>query len=1261
LIRHTLWAGWWALVLGMVLALLLTAVRFGFPLVGQYRDSIAQLLSERVGVPISIEQLSTEWNGPFPSVDIQGLEALSLSDFGPDARFRFDSLHLELNWWESLLLRAPIFRKVEAQGLYIRWYQREASWLHLPGEGSSAGAVDMDALATVLNVVMAQPEFRISNSELELVPEYGPNLTIDLGELLFENSAKEHQLSGDLRIPLLGEDTAIHFAARLEGDLSHPSTLEVPFFFEVDRLGTELLQLTPSPVPVTDLSASAQIWGNLNQFGLEYLRGELGVDRAWIDLPDSALQLGDSHTEFSLRPNSEGYQIQLRNTRIGDALGQLELAPSQLELHRVAGQLGLSRVLLREIDLALLDELLARYPLPEKIAEILIALAPTGQMQDLRIDLNDQRRGPLFRARLHNVSLDSWRGNPEVRGLNADLELDAKSGRLAIDSNNVELGFPTAYTDRLELNAASGELYWQIGDVSTTLSSGVLELEHPLFSATGRFGIELPRDPQEQAFLDLMIGLKQAKLGASSTLIPNKIVSPALTAWLEQALQAGTVEQAGLVVRAATRKLDDRPKPKVELFVAAQGVELDYQSPWPPISGADTFIHLRDGAVRVDVEKGEVLDSELGRSVVVKQADDNRLRVGARVSGDLQQIDQLFHTAPLDQVVGKTLGDWQLAGEHSSLLELDIALDRSRQPSVRVKADLRSGIFASEVQRLALTDIDGTLAFDSASGLQAKGLKANFLGRAASVDLSSKASQGTEVKFSGKWPAERLLEWARIPLNRFVAGDLPIHGRLNLCAAGACVSSLQLESNLAGTVVSGPEFLTVAAAETGRLSVDLQLSDPLSLVVNFNDQLRTAMRLGDNPAGHFTLGGEAPRLPQQGGYKISGEVEELALNEVFETVSSISQSFGGTSSSAAPNIAVDLGVQTLTLGSLYLKQVGAELNRLGQEWQLSLSGPDAGGLVSWSSAQPTYRAALNKLHLNKPETESTQVSEVEPEPTDRSIFEAVPAVDFDVADLRWNAAKLGRWRASLRPAQGSVELNSIRGEMQDVELNGSASWIMTDRELTRVNLAYTGRDLGKTLESLGETRLIETDSLEGRVALAWEAAPWQVASERMYGNFRFAAGKGRLLETSGGSGLLRLFGILNFNTLVRRLQLDFKDLFAKGLVFDSLEGNFLLEEGVARSVVPLTMKGPSAGMLAEGAVDLGEKTLDMQVNVTLPLISNTPLAAVLLGAPQIAGALFLIDKLIGDEIEKATSIAYTLTGGWDSPELKLLERQSDVK
>lgn len=1260
MIRHTLWFGWWTLVLGMVLAILLSAIRFGFPLLGQYREPIAELLSEQIGLPVTLEHLSTEWNGPFPKIEITGLEAFAIADNGPDVRFRFDSLKLELNLWDSLLLRTPLFQQLEAKGLYIRWHQRDGGWLRLPGQGSGASSVDMESMVTLLNIVMAQPEFRILESELDLVPESGPSRQIRLSELLFENTASEHQLSGDFYMPLLGENTELSFAARLEGDLNHPSTLEMPFYLQLGRLGTELLELSESPLPITDLSASAELWGNVNQFGLDYLRGKLSVERAWIDLPLAPLELNSSSTEFSLKPYSEGYQIQLRNTRMGDALGQVDFGSSQIELHRVAGELGLSRVLIKDLDLGLLEGLLSRYPLPDQVSEALAALKPQGSLRDFSIDLNDQQRGPSIRAWLHDVSIASWRGIPEIEGLFASVEMDEKGGFLAIDSPGLTLGFSNLYTEPSTYELARGSLSWEVGDASLILRSGTLELLRPEFSARGRFSIDLPFDPETQAYLDLLIGLEGADYRAASVLIPDVVTDPRLMAWLEQALKKGEVQQAGLAVHSPIRPLDDRARPSVELYVAAENIELDYQPPWPKINQAQAFVHLRDGGVQVDVTRGQILDSEMGRSVIAKPTGLNDLSIVAQIAGDLAKVDQLFRSESLRQTVGESLADWQLAGNHQSLIELGISLDGKQPPTVKVRSEVESGIFASEKQQLAITDISGPIQFDSSSGLSATEISASFLGREARASISSEPGQSTGVRFVGQWPVASLLDWAGVPLKEFVSGEIPVSAYLKLCAASNCRSSLSIDSNLKGTRVSGPDFLSLQPQQERQLSLQLELGAPLQLELDYGDQFSVAMRLGEQIAAHFALGGAPASIPADFGYRVSGSIFEIDVAEIFAMIAQINSSFSG-GAGAAPKMSMDVEAQTLSLGSVYLKQVQARIQQLEREWQLSLAGPDVSGLIAWSQAQPAYRVALNQLYLHVPETESVQVDlpESDPEPTERSIFEAVPQVDFDIADLRWNSARLGRWRGSLRPGSSSVELNSIHGEMSDMELSGSASWIMTDRELTRVNLAYIGKDLGNTLQGLDEKRLIETESVEGRIALAWESAPWQVAGKSIYGNFRFATGKGRLLETSGGSGLLRLFGILNFNTLVRRLQLDFSDLFSTGVVFDSLAGNFLVEKGVARSVVPMEMKGPSAGMLADGAIDLGAKTLDMQVNVSLPLVSNTPLAAVLLGAPQIAGALFLIDKLIGDKIEKATSIAYTLTGGWDAPELKLLNREGE--
>ncbi|WP_370239586.1 AsmA-like C-terminal region-containing protein, partial [Neptunomonas phycophila] len=38
-------------------------------------------------------------------------------------------------------------------------------------------------------------------------------------------------------------------------------------------------------------------------------------------------------------------------------------------------------------------------------------------------------------------------------------------------------------------------------------------------------------------------------------------------------------------------------------------------------------------------------------------------------------------------------------------------------------------------------------------------------------------------------------------------------------------------------------------------------------------------------------------------------------------------------------------------------------------------------------------------------------------------------------------------------------------------------------------------------------------------------------------------------------------------------------------------------------------------------------------------------------APQIAGAVFIIDKLIGDKLEKVSTLTYQLNGPWAEPEV----------
>jgi uncharacterized protein YhdP len=172
--------------------------------------------------------------------------------------------------------------------------------------------------------------------------------------------------------------------------------------------------------------------------------------------------------------------------------------------------------------------------------------------------------------------------------------------------------------------------------------------------------------------------------------------------------------------------------------------------------------------------------------------------------------------------------------------------------------------------------------------------------------------------------------------------------------------------------------------------------------------------------------------------------------------------------------------------------------------------------------------------------------------------------------------------------------------------------------------------------------------------IAWPGRPDQFAAGRLNGEFSVRLGDGVILESSETAQLFRLFNLLNTDTLQRRLQFDFSDLYEAGVAFDAIYGKGRLDQGVLSWNPDLQLAGPSGALRLSGLTNLADETLDMRLVVILPLTQNLPLAAILMGAsPPVGGALFVLDKLLGEPLSKLTSATYSVRGTWNNPEVKL--------
>jgi len=1237
-------------MLAALFAILLSAVRLAFPLLGDYRTEIAAQLSQYLGVEVTIGELETGWRGPYPTFEFN--EIHSDIDYlkSSQVEFHLKNISFEFDPWRSLIDAAPIFQRITAKGLNVKWRQSDGRWL----ADSNDSQVENRAIDTLIAILLEQPSIEFSESQLQLIPESGRSRFINLDTMSLESSETEHQLSGSFWMPVLGQDSRMRFAIQHQGKSANGQLL-LPFYVELDNIGSELAELAGVQERFS-VAADARLWGQLRGSSLDYLVGDLTANNLQASLPGDLgeLALERFSTNFSVQSVDRDYQLQLQAFSATYQGNEFTLPPTAIDVSSGVNGWMANRIQLAELNLSDLSALALHQPLGDKSREIIQSLSPGGMVKGLTINLSQGLENLSVAGELSDVSIKSWKGSPAASQLNGSFYASSHRGWVDIDSQQLVMEFPTLYDWALPFNIAKGRVNWQLHSSYAAVGSNLLELGLNNIRTRGQFSIDLPYDSEQQALLTLSMGLNGAIAREAILLTPPKIVGEGLYSWLNSALIQGDVKEAGLVLVTPTRPVADRPKPLSELFIAVENTTLNYQSPWPVLRRGDAVIHVRDGSTRVQLEQGSAAGTDIRFADLWMESGSEELETLIAIEGSAFELNTLFHSEALANSVGNKLGDWQLSGSHKSLVDLQVPL-KGGPPQLQVQSALNRGVFISESQRVAVTDIDGSIQFDLDSGLSADNLKASFLGRTFDVDISS-GSSGMDIHVAGRIDSHRLMQWAGVPLSGVISGEIPLNSTLKLCS-DQCQSSLQLESQLTGTKIDAPEYLAHQPSNISRLSLLMTLSSSPTLQLNYADRLKAHLNLGEPLTGNIRLGGKQASYKIDDRLHVDGSLPSIEVEELLGFIDALSDSRTGSPDALSVTTAIEIG--QLNIGTLNFESILVQASNSNGQWSTALDSRDLQGVINYNSADAALDLNVRHLHLRTPEIDSSIIEpEIPlPEPTPTEVISKIPSTRLLVENLLWNDDQWGRWKAHLIPSGNSLLVDQVEAKIAGISLTGQGIWSVGEDEQSRLVLSAIGSNLADYLESMGDPRAVETKSLSAEFALNWPGAPWSFSRYRLGGNLQFDLRDGQITEAKGNSALLRLFGILDFNNLFKRLRLDFSDLYKSGITFDKLVGKYLLEGGVATTQEPLIMRGASADLTAEGSLNLINKTVDKRVDVILPLTGNTPLAAVLLGAPQVAGALFLIDKLIGDKINEATKLSYSMTGPWREPVLEVITKR----
>jgi uncharacterized protein YhdP len=227
-------------------------------------------------------------------------------------------------------------------------------------------------------------------------------------------------------------------------------------------------------------------------------------------------------------------------------------------------------------------------------------------------------------------------------------------------------------------------------------------------------------------------------------------------------------------------------------------------------------------------------------------------------------------------------------------------------------------------------------------------------------------------------------------------------------------------------------------------------------------------------------------------------------------------------------------------------------------------------------------------------------------------------------------------------------LDNVSFELKAIRFQGAGHW-RSEAGKTRTTLTGNGVvvNVADVMSGFGYAPSMSSRSGQVVADVGWSGAPWQFAVHRSNGSLKATLDEGRFL-TVDNNAARRVWGFLNFRTWMRRMQLEFDDLSSKEMTYNKVSGRFLLGQN-RLSVEKLRIDSPSIDMKMQGELDLGARELDMVWFVTIPVTRNLMLPAVVVGGLPGAATAFVVDKVLGRQIDRLTTLTYDVKGSFDAP------------
>ena len=1241
-------------------------MRLLLPYMQNYRVELQDHINSTYNTNIRIGALTMDWQKVGPVLVANNVRLVNTHS----AVVFIEHLDIQVDFWRSVQHRTLVTRGLTLDGAKVLIDTTE-----LANNGVST---DDDSIYDRLSDIflLHVSKFSLTNSQV-IVRTADGDKKLAVKHLNWLNKGDRHRASGEVLAQGLATNTA---KVLLDFKGSEVAEMSGQIYLQGQRVN-----VTPWLDRTLTLD-NDKTYSELNwQSWLTINNGQ--ARNLLVSIADSKLRwiVDDQEHELLVK------QALLNTDMLGDRIA-LQSAPISVE---VSGQAWQPMYLNAEIvgddidgylsglDIAGVSELLPLFVDSPTLAIRLAQLSPSGQLNDIHL----RRLSGEFAAtaELNDYQQYYAQGIPGVSQLNASVIAQGNQIVARLKADASQLDFAEHFKQPIAFTELSASLAAQFDDNGLNLNVESFDFIAPNIALSGEVNITAPKGGNTR--MALLANIERANVQQVNLYYPHRLMGDDLVNYLDASLIDGQITSGQVLFNGAFRDFPFNEQQGIFVVDAElSNARFAFDSKWPTIEQMAANLNFTNNGMLITAREGSL--TGLNVSGVTAEIADLSKEQLLLVSADINQespddVRQLMQQSPLKKSVGEVLTTLQISKPVSGKFDLSLPLKRIKDVIASGYVDFVDNELELTKPAMSFAQVNGRLTYQN-DVIDTQDLSLNWRNMPLSIEVTGRDQQDyyqTLLAIKGNWASSEWLAQVPAPLKPYANGELNWQGQvaLNMHRGGGFNYEADITSDLLSAELNLPApygkatqtSLPLTAKITGQLdksTVSVSAGEELSFYGVLDHSATQFQR------SHLVLGNDTMLLPMDG-FHITTKLDyadiltwQPFINDILKSLPKSSKDNKTASLFPAPerirgNIdQLDMLGQSLTNVSFNLldekdwwllrlnaKQARSEIKFFPNWHQQGLEvDADFIHLAADMGDEGSADEASDKNQITQPPIELTYQERL-------ALFNSIPKLDVVCDSCKLGKLDFGQVSFQLKHNDSKLNLENFKASRDKSKLELAGVWHLSpEQSTTELTGKIEIKELEREFEQFDYATIIKDSGAKLDYHFQWQGGPSEFNLAKLNGQASIDIDDGYLSEISDKGA--RIFSVLSLQSLVRKLTLDFRDIFSDGMFYTYIRADAQVKDGVLYTD-NMRMKGAAGDLSVKGNTELAAGILDYRMSYKPNLTSSLPvLAWIATLNPAVFLAGVAIDEVFTSQV--VSEFNFELTGSVNDPSFKEVNRKS---